>query len=75
MYATRFKADPFDPAYGKLYRDKILCPGSSRDEIDILQASIDSAHGWMEAENSTWHRTSLDGRPTTRRFWDNSLAL
>jgi len=45
MYATRFKADPFDPAYGKLYRDKILRPGSSRDEIDILQASIDSAHG------------------------------
>ncbi|KDR70896.1 hypothetical protein GALMADRAFT_254514 [Galerina marginata CBS 339.88] len=36
MYTTVFKADPLDPARGKLYRDKILRPGSSRDEIDIL---------------------------------------
>ncbi|KDR67452.1 hypothetical protein GALMADRAFT_273237 [Galerina marginata CBS 339.88] len=37
MYATVFKADPLDPIRGKLYRDKILLPGSSRDELDILQ--------------------------------------
>jgi len=36
MYATVFKADPLDPASGKRYRDKILLPGGSREEIDIL---------------------------------------
>ncbi|KDR70652.1 hypothetical protein GALMADRAFT_75898 [Galerina marginata CBS 339.88] len=39
MYATVFKADPFDPVRGKFYRDRVLLPGSSRDELDILQAS------------------------------------
>ncbi|KAJ7601149.1 hypothetical protein C8J56DRAFT_1000085 [Mycena floridula] len=37
MYATVFKADPLDPARGKLYRDKILKYGSSREEIDSLK--------------------------------------
>ncbi|KAF8970809.1 metallopeptidase MepB [Flammula alnicola] len=32
MYATVFKADPLDPVRGRLYRDKILCAGSSRDD-------------------------------------------
>ncbi|PPQ89666.1 hypothetical protein CVT25_013853 [Psilocybe cyanescens] len=36
MYATIFKADPLDPARGKLYRDKILRAGGSREEIDTL---------------------------------------
>jgi len=37
MYATVFKADPLSSVSGKLYRDKILCPGGSREEIDSLQ--------------------------------------
>jgi len=37
MYATVFKADPLNPASGKLYRDKILCPGGSREELDSLK--------------------------------------
>ncbi|KAJ7599942.1 hypothetical protein C8J56DRAFT_3879 [Mycena floridula] len=37
MYATIFEADPLDPVRGKLYRDKVLKPGASRDEIDILE--------------------------------------
>jgi hypothetical protein len=38
--ATVFKADPLDPARGKLYRDQVLCPGGSRDEIDILKVRL-----------------------------------
>ena len=39
MYATVFKADPLDPERGKRYRDKILLPGASRDEMDLLEVS------------------------------------
>ncbi|KAF7314180.1 Thimet oligopeptidase [Mycena kentingensis (nom. inval.)] len=37
MYATVFKGDPLDPARGKLYRDKILKFGGSREELDSLK--------------------------------------
>ncbi|KAL1689134.1 hypothetical protein GGG16DRAFT_93984 [Schizophyllum commune] len=37
MYATVFKADPLDPARGKKYRDCILRPGGSREEMDSLK--------------------------------------
>ncbi|KAI0771258.1 Metalloprotease [Trametes elegans] len=37
MYATVFKADPLDPARGQRYREKILRPGGSRDELDSLK--------------------------------------
>jgi Zn-dependent oligopeptidase len=37
MYATVFKKDPLNPALGKLYRDKILLLGGSRDETDLLE--------------------------------------
>ncbi|KAF8521045.1 metallopeptidase MepB [Gautieria morchelliformis] len=37
MYATVFKADPLDPKFGKLYRDKILLPGGSRNESTSLR--------------------------------------
>ncbi|KAJ7599940.1 hypothetical protein C8J56DRAFT_909190 [Mycena floridula] len=37
MYITMFEADPLNPVRGKLYRDKILKPGASLDEIDILK--------------------------------------
>ncbi|KAI0670782.1 Metalloprotease [Trametes maxima] len=36
MYATVFKDDPLDPARGALYRDKVLRPGSSKDEMGLL---------------------------------------
>ncbi|TDL22641.1 Metalloprotease [Rickenella mellea] len=37
MYATVFKRDPLDPESGRLYREKILLPGSSRDENEFLK--------------------------------------
>lgn len=37
MYATVFKSTPLDPKLGKLYRDKILLPGGSKDEMDMLK--------------------------------------
>lgn len=37
MYATVFKDAPLDPKSGKLYRDKILLPGGSKDEMDLLK--------------------------------------
>lgn len=43
MYATIFKKDPLDPQRGKLYREKILGPGGSRDEIDSLKVRYASA--------------------------------
>jgi Zn-dependent oligopeptidase len=37
MYATVFKADPLDPGRGQRYRDKILLPGGSQDDIESLK--------------------------------------
>ncbi|KAJ6619446.1 hypothetical protein B0H10DRAFT_2025622 [Mycena sp. CBHHK59/15] len=37
MYSTIFKSDPLDPARGKLYRDKILRYGGSREELESLE--------------------------------------
>ena len=37
MYATVFKQGPLDPKSGRLYRDKILLPGWSKDEMDLLK--------------------------------------
>lgn len=37
MYATVFKADPLDPERGRRYRETVLRPGSSKDEIDLLK--------------------------------------
>ncbi|KAL8280846.1 hypothetical protein RQP46_006850 [Phenoliferia psychrophenolica] len=36
MFATVFESDPMNPASGKSYRDKILGPGGSRDEMESL---------------------------------------
>lgn len=38
--ATVFKVDPLDPVRGKLYRDKILLYGGSRDEMDSLKVNM-----------------------------------
>lgn len=40
MYATVFKADPLDPARGQRYRERILRPGGSRDDLDSLKVYI-----------------------------------
>ncbi|KAJ7175804.1 metallopeptidase MepB [Mycena filopes] len=37
MYATVFKGAPLDPLRGKLYRDKILKFGGSREELESLE--------------------------------------
>jgi len=37
MYATVFKKDPLDPALGQRYRDSILKPGGSREELLSLK--------------------------------------
>ncbi|KAJ7095922.1 metallopeptidase MepB [Mycena belliarum] len=37
MYSTIFKGDPLNPTRGKLYRDKILKYGGSREELDSLK--------------------------------------
>ena len=41
MYATVFKKDPLDPARGRLYREKILRVGGSRDDLDSLKVGQD----------------------------------
>ncbi|PCH40126.1 zincin [Wolfiporia cocos MD-104 SS10] len=37
MYATIFKQDPLDPKLGAKYREAILRPGGSRDELESLE--------------------------------------
>ncbi|PPQ96842.1 hypothetical protein CVT26_006011 [Gymnopilus dilepis] len=37
MYKTAFKADSLNPAWGRRYRDIVLLPGGSRDEMEILK--------------------------------------
>ena len=37
MYATVFKKDPLDPAFGEKYKTCILVPGGSREELDSLK--------------------------------------
>jgi len=36
MYATVFKKDPLNPASGEKYKNSILVPGGSREELDSL---------------------------------------
>jgi Zn-dependent oligopeptidase len=36
MYATVFKKDPLDPMLGYKYKNSILRPGGSREELDSL---------------------------------------
>lgn len=36
MYATVFKQDPFDHKSGEKYKQSILVPGGSRDELDLV---------------------------------------
>ncbi|EIW81394.1 metallopeptidase MepB [Coniophora puteana RWD-64-598 SS2] len=36
MYNTMFKEDPLDPEKGRRYREKVLLPGSTKDEEELL---------------------------------------
>ncbi|KDQ17393.1 hypothetical protein BOTBODRAFT_105721 [Botryobasidium botryosum FD-172 SS1] len=40
MFETVFANDPMSPAAGKRYRDEILLPGASRDEMESLKAFL-----------------------------------
>ena len=42
MYATVFKKDPLDPALGERYKNSILVPGGSREELDSLKVRRDA---------------------------------
>lgn len=37
LKATVFKGDPLDPKHGSHYRQEILLPGGSREELDSLK--------------------------------------
>lgn len=37
MYRSVFKSDPLNPALGRKYREAILLPGASKDELEILE--------------------------------------
>lgn len=40
MFRTVFSSDPMDPSKGALYREQILRPGGSKDEMDLLKAFL-----------------------------------
>ena len=44
MYATVFKKDPLDPSLGQKYRNEILLPGGSREELISLEVSNTYLH-------------------------------
>ena len=45
MYATVFKKDPLDPTLGEKYKNSILVPGGSREELDSLK--VRCATSWL----------------------------
>ncbi len=64
MYATIFKKDPLDPNRGKLYREKILGPGGSRDEIDSLKVCrVCAFRAAWDADHSCIALQDFLGRP------------
>ena len=42
MYATVFKKDPLNPTLGEKYKNSILLPGGSREELDSLTVRCDA---------------------------------
>jgi len=47
MYETVFKKAPLDPELGKLYPDKILLVGGSRDDMDSLKERRACGRTWI----------------------------
>ena len=64
MYATVFKADPLDPARGQRYRQNVLLPGGSQDDIESLKVRmvVRTCHDNLIC----YHRISLADHPTRR---------
>jgi Zn-dependent oligopeptidase len=49
MYATVFKKDPLNPALGERYKNSILLPGGSREELDSLTVRCGATALLLEA--------------------------
>jgi Zn-dependent oligopeptidase len=49
MYSAIFKSDPLDPARGDRYRNSILRPGGSREELDSLKVKEENSSVDIEA--------------------------
>ena len=58
MYATVFKEDPLDPALGEKYKQCILVPGGSREELDSLKV----CHGLLVYHTIGANGVNLRGR-------------
>ena len=78
MYATVFKGDPLDPARGQRYRENILRPGGSQDDIESLKVNpppvlyhIRRLRSW----NVCTYRTSSTDHQTRKRLSRNSLVV
>ena len=74
MYATIFKADPLDPARGQKYREKILLPGGSQDDIESLKVITD-IHRYLQFSRYLFVRTSLAVSQTLKPSSRLSLAI
>ena len=48
MYATVFKKDPLNPTLGEKYKNTILLPGGSREELDSLTVRCGSLALFLE---------------------------
>jgi hypothetical protein len=72
-----FKDDPLDPVKGKLYRDKILRPGTSKDEMELLKVNPLISWSTSTMANRHWHRLST-GLPWKRtrhkRLFETSVS-
>ncbi|KDQ07822.1 hypothetical protein BOTBODRAFT_38504 [Botryobasidium botryosum FD-172 SS1] len=62
MYETVFAADPMSPAAGKRYRDEILLPGGSRDEMESLKAFL------RREPNADALLNKILGKPSTQKL-------
>ena len=67
MYATVFKKAPLDPKLGKLYRDKILLVGGSRDDMDSLKV-CPSGIGGVAIDADSLRQDFLGREPNPMAF-------
>lgn len=74
MYATVFKKDPLDPTRGQRYREKILLPGGSRDEIDSLKVRCSTFSRVPSIHCDPVHRISSAESPTPKRSFRSCSA-
>lgn len=79
MYATVFKSDPLDVKRWQRYRESILLPGSSRDELDLLKVMTGAGCATRNTALADYfllrsHRTSLVDPPTRKLLLKVYLA-